>query len=73
MSRGALTPSPSPLGGEGSRPRERIARGVARKTVERGLWTEEEAGEFLGALGFDTLRYSTGAESREAVGAAGRR
>jgi len=33
--------------------RERIARQVARKCVERGLWTEEEGGEFLEALGVD--------------------
>jgi len=31
--------------------RERIARGVARKCVERGLWTEEEGEAFLAAVG----------------------
>lgn len=25
----------------------RIARGIARKAVERGLWTQEEADEFV--------------------------
>ena len=52
--------------------RERIARQVARKCVERGLWTEEEGEVFLEAVGVeDTAGLRPAAGSSDPARASG--